>query len=73
MTIETATVQTSFQLAETEIRRFPFAVPVSIGMPIVLDGEDKDLRVIGISLNIDDAPTLVVEVGEQRGPGLTPS
>lgn len=48
-------------------------MPVSIGMPIVLDGEDKDLRVIDISLNIDDAPTLVVEVGEQRGPGLTPS
>jgi hypothetical protein len=73
MTIETATVQTSFQFEETEIRRFPFAVPVSIGMPINLAGEDKDLRVIDISLNIDAAPTLVVEVGEQRGPGLTPS
>jgi hypothetical protein len=68
-----SSVETSFQFEETEIRRLPFAVPVSIGMPIVLDGEDKDLRVIDISLNIDDAPTLVVEVGEQRGPGLTPS
>jgi hypothetical protein len=74
MTIDTATVQTSFQFEETEIRRFPFAVPVSIGMPVVLAGEeDKDLRVIEISLNIDAAPTLIVEVGEQRGPGLTPS
>jgi hypothetical protein len=73
MTIETAAVQTSFQFEETEIRRFPYAVPVSIGMPIVIDGEDKDLRVIDISLNIDAAPTLIVEVGEQRGPGLTPA
>ena len=56
MTIDTATVQTSFQFEETEIRRFPFAVPVSIGMPVVLAGEDKDLRVIDISLSIDAAP-----------------
>jgi hypothetical protein len=73
MTIDTATVQTSFQFEETEIRRFPFAVPVSIGTPVLAGEEDKDLRVIEISLNIDAAPTLLVEVGERRGPGLTPS
>ena len=72
MAIDTGHVQTSFQFEETEIRRFPFAVPVAVGTPIVLDGDERDLRVIGVSLNIADAPILVVEVGEQRGPGATP-
>jgi hypothetical protein len=72
---DTTEVQTSFQIDNAEIRRFPFAVPVSVGTRIVLDGRDreKDLRVLDVSLLMDDAPTLVVEVGEQRGPGLTPA
>ena len=76
MTIETAGVQTSFQIGESEIRSFPFAIPVSIGTKVDLPGEDgngdKDFRVIGVSLKIDERPTIVVEIGEQAGPGATP-
>lgn len=69
----TADVQTSFQTENTEIRRFPFMVPVSVGTRIVLDdaSREKDLRVLDVSLVMGDAPILVVEIGEQRGPGLT--
>ena len=73
MTPDATGVQTSFRAGDTEIRRFPFLVPVSVGTQIVLDGEyrDRDLRVLAVSLVMDDAPVLVVEIGEQEGPGLT--
>jgi hypothetical protein len=73
MMIDTATVQTSVRFEDTEIRRFPYALPVSVGTPIVLAGDDRDLRVTDVILVVDDAPTLVVEVGEQRGPGVVPA
>ncbi|MGE5274507.1 MAG: hypothetical protein ACM3QU_12225 [Verrucomicrobiota bacterium] len=68
-------LQTSFQFENAEIRRYPFPVPVSVGTRVMLDGEDrdKDLRVIDVALDMNDMPVLVVEIGEQRGPGLTPA
>jgi hypothetical protein len=74
MTSTGTEVQTSFQTEDTEIRRFPFFVPVSVGTRIVLDGEyrDRDLQVLAVSLLMDEAPVLVVEVGERLGPGPTP-
>jgi hypothetical protein len=75
MTIDTAYVQTSFQFEDVEVRRFPFAVPVSVGTRIVLDGDvndERDLRAIDVRLHIGAEPVLVVEIGEQRGPGPTP-
>ena len=73
MTIDTAYVQTSFRFEDSEVRRFPFAVPVSVGTRIVLDGDERDLRVVDVVLIVDDAPIMVVEVGEQIGPGAIPA
>jgi hypothetical protein len=80
MATSPASFETSFQLGSTEIRRYSFPVPVSVGTRVVLNGEgrdkdgdgDKDLRVIDVSLDLNDTPVLVVEIGELRGPGLTP-
>ena len=75
MASDASGIQTSFRLESTEIRRYPFPVPVGVGTRVLLDGEDadKDLRVIDVSLDMNDSPVLVVEIGEQRGPGLTPA
>jgi hypothetical protein len=80
MATSPAIFETSFRLGSTEVRRYSFPVPVSVGTRIVLDGEDtdkdrdegKDLRVIDVRLDLNDTPVLVVEIGELRGPGLTP-
>jgi hypothetical protein len=75
MTTNAAALETSFRFENTEIRRYPFPVPVSVGMRVVLDGEDeeRDLRVLDICLDMNDVPILAVEIGVQRGPGLTPA
>jgi hypothetical protein len=80
MATSPAIFETSFTLGSTEVRRYSFPVPVSVGTRIVLDGEGrdkdgdegKDLRVLDVKLDLNDTPVLVVEIGEQRGPGLTP-
>ena len=79
MATSAASFETSFRLGSAEIRRYSFPVPVSVGTRIVLNGEgskdgdgDKDLRVIDVRLDLNDTPVLVVEIGELRGPGLTP-
>ena len=71
--------ETRFELGSDEVRRYSFPVPVSVGTRIVLDGEGRDkdgdegtdLRVLDVRLDLNDTPVLVVEIGEQRGPGVT--
>jgi hypothetical protein len=68
-------VPTIFRIDNEEVARLPFPVQLGTGARISLGGEHegRDLRVFEVCLELREQPALLIDLGEQTGPALTPA
>jgi hypothetical protein len=66
---------TIFRIDKEEVARLPFALSVARGDRVNLGEkyDGRDLRVSDLCYDLQDEPALIVDLGEQRGPALTPA